>query len=599
MKILHFILAALTACSISLTAQAAVTASVNRNTVASGDTIQLRIQRDGSADGQPDIGPLKKDFDVLGSSSGSSVQIINGHMSTQTQISVLLAPKHDGKIQIPPLQWGGEQSAAIELTVGGSGGAAQAGAQGNTQGSTQPANDTAHVYLTTTLDQKQPYVQAAVVLTVRLYADQSLLQATLDLPASSDVLVKQLGKDTQSNETRNGRNYQIVERKYLLFPQRSGKLSLNGPVLDAQVQDSNNSSNDPFDSIFRQMPFGGMMNSTRPLRVHAKTVELNVLPRPASANGANWLPAQKVTFEETWRQDMTTMHVGEPLTRHLQITALGLTGVQLPDPNTFMSVPEGIKAYPDQATAADNPQGNAVLGSREQNIALIASLPGHYELPAVRLNWWDTLHNEKREITLPAHTLDVLPAAAGTSAVTMPPATSQPPLLLNQGAHASPIDPANPIEQPYRVANKQPWMWLSFALALLWLGTTAAWWRARQRVQPAQPGKVAAEKQPDNIQGGSAFKAFKRACRDNDPHAARQHLLAWAGTVWPAAPPLGLNELSRRLGEAKIVEGLRQLDRACYTGSAWHGAELAQNLSKPPEQATSTGKKHELPELYR
>jgi hypothetical protein len=594
MKNMHFRFAALIACGISLSAQAAVTATVNSNVVASGENIQLRIQRDGSADGQPDISPLKKDFDVLGSSSGSNVQIINGHMSTQTQITVLLAPKHDGKIQIPPLQWGGEQSAAIELTVGGSAGAAQ--------GNSQPANDSSHVYLTTTLDQKQPYVQAAVVLTVRLYTDQPLIQASLDLPASSDVLVKPLGKDTQLSETRNGRNYQIIERKYLLFPQRSGKLSLNGPVLDAQVQDNSNSGNDAFDSIFRQMPFGGMVGSTRPLRVHAKPVELNVLPRPASAGGANWLPAQKVTLEElgeTWRQDKATVHVGEPLTRHLHLDALGLTGAQLPDPNTFMPVPEGIKAYPDQATAADKPQGNTVLGSREQNIALIASRPGHYELPAVRLNWWDTLHNEKREITLPAHILDVLPAAAGTTAVTMPPANAEPSISPNQGAHASPIGTANPLEQSSRIAESQPWMWLSFALGLLWLGTTAAWWRARRHVQPAPPAKIAAEKMPLNSQGSSAFKGFKRACSDNDPHAARRHLLAWAGTVWPADTPLGLNELSRRLGDAKADGALRQLDRACYTGSVWHGAELARSMSAPPGKAAAKENKHTLPELYR
>jgi hypothetical protein len=577
---------------ISISAQAAVTASVNRNVISSGETIQLRIQRDGSADSQPDISPLKKDFDVLGSSSGSNVQIINGHMSTQMQITVLLSPKHAGKLQIPPLQWGNEQSAAIELAVGGSGGSAT---QGGAQGNTQAANDNAHVYLTTSLDQKQPYVQAAVVLTVCLYADQALYQASLDFPASSDVLVKPLGKDVQTNETRNGRNYQIIERKYLLFPQRSGKLSLNGPVLDAQVQDNN--ANDPFGNLFGRSPFGGIMNSTQPIRVHAKPVELNVLPRPASAGGGNWLPAQKVTLEETWRpdtsnQNMTTIHAGEPLTRHLQITALGLTGAQLPDPNAYMTVPEGIKAYPDQATIADNPQGSTVAGSREQNIALIANRPGRYELPAVRLIWWDTLHNEKREITLPAHTLNVLPAAVGTTTAMMPPANAEPSLLLNQSAQAGTL------EQTNNVTNKQPWMWLSFVFALLWLGSTAAWWRARQRVQLVQPAKIAAEKKPATTRGGSEVKAIKRACNNNDPQAARQHLLAWAGTIWPDTHPVGLNELSRKFDDAKLVEALRQLDRACYTGSAWNGEMLAQSLPNSPAAAVATENKHKMPELY-
>lgn len=577
------ILAALIACGISLSALAAVTAAVNRNAVASGETIQLRLQSDGSADGSPDLGPLKKDFDVLGSGSGSNVQIINGHMSSQKQVTILLSPKHDGKIQIPPLQWGGEQSAAIELTVGGSGSAAPQGAQA--------ANDASHVFLTTTLDQKQPYVQAAVVLTVRLYADQSLLQASLDLAANGDVLVKRLGKDMQSDETRNGRNYQVIERKYLLFPQRSGKLSLNGPVLDAQVPDTDN--NDPFGNLFGKMPFGGMMNSARSIRLHAKSIELNVLPRPAGATGANWLPAQKVTLEETWRPEAATMHVGEPLTRHLHLGALGLTGEQLPDLSAIMSVPNGIKAYPDQSGVTDNSQGETVLGSRDQDIALMAMRPGHYELPAVRLNWWDTLHNAMHEVTLPAHALDVLPALAGSTGATMTPSVNSEPSI--QTSHDA---QANAIEQPTKVANTLTWKWISLTLGLLWLGTATAWWRSRQRVQHSQPTKIVAEKQPDNVQSASAFKAFKRACRDNDPHAARQQLLAWASTVWPADTPHGLNELSRRLDDTKLVQAIRQLDRACYTGSAWHGEDLAQSLPAPPVQMTSPGNKHALPELY-
>lgn len=596
MKIRFYSVVTLLALGVSMSVQAAVTATVNTNVLAAGENLQLRIQRDGSADGQPDISALKKDFDVLGSSRGSNVQIINGHMSTQTQITVLLAPKHTGKIQIPPLQWGNEQSAAIELTVGGGGGAAQQGGgqgsgQGNGQRNGQAANENSHVYLTTSLDQKQPYVQAAVVLTVRLYADQALYQASLDFPASSDVLVKPLGKDVQTNETRNGRTYQIVERKYLLFPQRSGKLSLDGPVLDAQVPDTNN--NDPFDNVFRQMPFGGMVNSTRPIRVHAKPIELNVLPRPAGSSSAIWLPAQKVTLEENWRQDMSTIHVGEPLTRHFHIEALGLTGAQLPDPNSFMTVPEGIKAYPDQSTVTDNPQGNSVLGSRDQNIALIASRSGDFELPAVHLNWWDIAHHQQREITLPSHTLNVLPAIAGTGTVSMSPAVAEPAQLMNQGGGASSAGSAN------RISNNPVWMWLSFVLAILWLATAVAWWRARKFVPHAQPSDIVKNKQIETVHGGSEFKALKRACNDNDAHAARQHLLTWAGTVWPDAPPHGLNELSRNFNDAQLVAALRQLDRACYTGDAWDGTALAQTLPKAPEPAGKTDKKHKLPELYR
>jgi hypothetical protein len=575
----------------ALPALASVTATLDRNNIAPGESVQLRLQHDGTTDSEPDLGPLRQDFDVLGSSSGSSVQIINGHMSSQKQVTVLLSPKHDGKIRIPPLQWDGQQTAALELTVGGSGSSPSA-----SQGM-QTSGNASHIFLTATLDQKQPYVQAADVLTVRLYADQPIFQASLDLPASSDVLVKQLGKDKQSTELRNGRSYQVVERKYLLFPQRSGTLSLGGPVLDAQVQATG--SNDPFGNdpafgnIFGQMPLAGMLSSTRPIRLHGKNITLDVLKRPAAATGANWLPAQNVTLRETWRPDSGDIHVGDPLTRHLQLTALGLTGAQLPDLGSLMQVPDGIKTYPDQSKAKDAIQGDTVLGTRDQDIALIASRPGRFELPEVKLNWWDTVHNVQHVATLPARILDILPAAGGASAATLPPPANtvqskQPDLAAQTGAPA----------QAQQNARHMPWIWLSAVLALLWLGTASGWWYTRRRADPAHPGKTGDTSPAEVPSSAAAFKAFKSACLNNNPHAARKNLLAWAASAWPANPPAGLNELSRRLGGTELLEELRQLDRACYTDDAWHGSFLAKLLPAPPKPASSARNRNDLPALY-
>jgi hypothetical protein len=479
------------------------------------------------------------------------------------------------------LQWDGEQTAAIEVTVGGNAGATGQGGQ--------VASENEHVFLSSTLDQKQPYVQAAVMLTLRLYSDQSLYQASLDFPASSDVLVKQLGKDVQSNETRNGHTFQVIERKYLLFPQRSGKLSLNGPVLDAQVADS--SRNDAFmGGVFGQLQFPGMQNATRPIRVHAKNIELNVQARPAAASNGNWLPAQKVTLQESWKPDAASVHVGEPVTRHIHLTALGLTGGQLPELSTIMSVPEGIKAYPDQSSVADNTDGNTVLGSRDQDIALMASRAGHYELPEVKLQWWDTQHNSRHEVTLPAHAFDVLPATGGASTAILPPVLEVHADSIEQssGDHSAP---------GYSATNVRIWQWLSLVLALLWIGTAAAWWRARQSVFPKQK-KIALDKKPEIMQASVASKAFKRACNNNDATAARENLLAWAATQWADDAPAGLNELARRMTDANLAQELRLLDRACYTGSAWQGATLAQLVDKLPAPAVAAASKNSLPTLY-
>jgi hypothetical protein len=288
------------------------------------------------------------------------------------------------------------------------------------------------------------------------------------------------------------------------------------------------------------------------------------------------------------------MRVGEPLTRHLHLAALGLTGAQLPDPGSLMSLPDGIKAYPDQSKADEVVQGESVLGTRDEDIALIASRPGRFELPAVHLNWWDTINNIQHAVTLPARTIEILPAAPGSIAATLPPiATAQP---SNQ-----PDTPDLQAALPgaaAKTATTVPWTWVSLALALLWFGTLFAWWFTHRRASPTQQVPIKEQHAAAVPKAATSFKEFRDACRRNDAHEARKQLLAWAVSAWPGNPPAGLNELSRRLDDAATVVALRQLDRACYTGETWQGKSLAESLPTPPVLANSTAARQELPALY-
>ncbi|MDA8127954.1 MAG: BatD family protein [Betaproteobacteria bacterium] len=551
---------------------AAVTAQLEPTQVGAGEAVQLILRHDGHTGSQPDLGPLKQDFDVLGSSTGSSLQIVNGSMSAHTEIDLTLMPKRSGTLQVPPLQWDGQITPALTLTVSGNAAAAQPGSI--------PASGTQHVFLTTTLDQKQPYVQAAVTLTVRLYTDEPLYQASLELQPSNAVLVQQLGQDSQTSATRNGRSYRMIERKYLLFPQRSGRLRLDGPVLNAEVEDARG-GNDPFGanaffgSVFGRNPFGGMMGATRPLRVRADPLVLDVRPRPASGTGHDWLPAQKVTLAETWQPDSGPIHVGDPVTRHLHLEALGLTASQLPDLSVLMPLPDGLRAYPDQAKLNTGVQGDGVVGTRDQDIALIASRSGRYRIPPLHLSWWDTRRNLQREVDLPARTLTVLPGSGGVAASTAPPSqaagTPLPPAESAGRASGRPAAPESPL-----------WRWLSLGLGMLWLGTLAAWWASRRRRAPAsaKPVPAAAANAPS---AAGARKAFREACYANDPRAARRTLLDWARATWPHDPPLGLQALADRLGAAGPEPLLKELDRVCYAGGAWQGKALADALASLAE----------------
>ncbi|OIR06581.1 hypothetical protein GALL_111860 [mine drainage metagenome] len=582
--------------SLSLPASAAINAWLDHDQVNQGESVQLTLQHDGQTSSQPDLSPIKQDFAIVEQSSGSKIQIINGKMNSQVEVNLTLIPKHSGKLHIPALQWDGQSSQFLPLTVTSN---AEAAAQSGSAAKGTATANVPHIFITSTMDQKQPYVQAAVTLTTRLYVDEALYQASLELQPNNDVLVQQLGQDKQTTEVRNGNNYHVIERKYLLFPQRSGHIQLDGPILNAQVQDTS-SNNDPFgnsqlfNNAFGRNPFSGMLNTTKPVRIQGDSIVLNIRPRPASANAHDWLPATDVTLTENWQPNKEQIHVGDPITRHLQLSAEPLTATQLPDLSRLMQLPAGLRAYPDQPKLDTKVQGNSIIGNRDQDIAIIASKPGHYEIPAIHLFWWDTAKNMQKEIDLPARKIDVL---AGTAAISTETTTPIKDSILPTETRATP----SAVHLIQNAATNQVWMWLSLTFALLWLGTLAAWWRSS--AQRVATNKLTSDKQAVMSATSAprmteARQAFWQACRDNDPQAARRQLLDWARTTWPQDPPIGLKSLAERLDETTMKPLLSQLDRACYTNEAWQGAALLNLKKLSNQQRPVTQKMSELDSLY-
>ncbi len=584
-------------------AWAAFTASTDLTQLAAGESVQLTLQSDRSGSSEPDLAPLKKDFDILGQSTSNSLQIVNGSMSSQRQVRLVLAPRRSGLVEVPRLTWDGETSAAVALNVAanGAGGSAASGA-----GAGVPAEGVAHVFLTTSLDSLQPYVQSAVSLKVQLYSDKKLYQASLDLPGNADLLVRRLGEDVTTQETRNGRPYQVITRHYLLVPQRSGEIALDGPVLNAQVADVNKGQVDPIlERLFGQLQIEGGLNGTRPLRLRGDALKLVAQPRPPAGRSGDWLPAQQLTLDEAWGPADKVIAVGEPLTRHLRIAAVGQTASQLPDlVAALTTVPPGLKAHAEEAKRSDELQDGHVVGQREQDITLLADQPGRYQVPEMRLAWWDVVSNQRREAVLPAVTVDVVAAAsaasAGNSGAAVPPAEAQ--ALSGAAPTASSVasapDPAAGVT-PSTGSAAVDWIWVSAAFALLWLGTLGAWaWaHRRHRVGGGNPAPQPPTPAPA-VLATQARAAFQQACRSHAARDARNALIAWARATWPHDAPVGLNALARRLDNPALTALLRELDRACIADTAWNGDALARALPTLDSGGAQTQTAQELPGLY-
>jgi len=588
-RVAGILLGLLIGCAAAAPAPADVKASLDASQIATGDTVQLTLEHDGRTSGQPDLTPLRQDFDILGTSSSTSIELFNGSASEKTEVVLTLAPKATGILTIPSLSWGGEQSRPLTLTVTGPGGAGQPGTAGAT-----PA---AKVFIETSASPEQPYVEAVVHLTVRLFTSEMLYHADLEMPESGAVVVKQVGADQSGNTERNGQTYRVITRQYVLFPLHSGKLTLQGPVLNAEVAVNESPSgfgNSPFGGFF-----GGLLRTVRPITVQGDPLVLSVQPRPAGAVGSYWLPASDVALNAAWNPTRLSAPAGDPITLDIDLRATGLTAAQLPDLSSLLSVPSGLKSYPDQPKLVDSMQDGKLVGDRDQTVALMADSPGHYTIPALTVKWWDTLHNQPRTVTLPARTLSILPPPGSTTAsVSATPASA--PLLST----AQPVPPATasrhapaPVAAQKQASAPAPWKWISIGLAVIWLATLGAWFWSRsgsRRAHAAAPGPTRGggppgprQPPPDPAKERAAFRA---ACEANDARAARAHLIAWAAALW-GSPPAGINAVAARISDTTVAELLRDLDRACYAGGGWQGSPLAAALADLPVPPGRAGRR--------
>lgn len=580
------------ALALSLPAHAALHATVDNQQVAPGDTVQLTLTHDGQTSSRPNLAPLKQDFDIVGTSSSSQVQIINGKVNSVTALEVSLAPKHAGKVTIPALNWDSDTSQPVTLNV-----TANAGSGTNSGGANAAAPG--KVFLETDVDTRSPYVQAAVHVTVRVYAAVPLSHADLQFEDTNAALVRDVGTDAVNNVEKNGLSYQVVTRQYLVFPQHSGQVSIPGPTLSGNIPDRSRAlgAADPFAGVFGNSPFAGMMGTLKPIRVHGDPIVLNVQPRPDAANSSYWLPARNVSLQAHWNPASLEAHVGDPVTLDLKLQAEGLTAAQLPDLSTLLRQPSSLKAYPDQPNLKDTTQGSEIVGTRDQSIALIADQAGHFTIPELHVTWWDTHANQAREVTLAAQTLTIQPAPGSAPVQTQAQQPASSGATSQNSRPPPPHDTTRP--QPAGPAES-PWKWVSAGLGLLWLVTLGAWLLTRNRRSVPTAPEAAREDANAVANASQARSAFLAACRANDAAAARRNLLLWANAKWSGPRIQGLNALAKLLGDPGITPLLQALDRACYAQDSWNGSELANALPdlKLPKRA-SPPRTRELAPLYR
>ncbi|GAA3979352.1 hypothetical protein GCM10022278_39840 [Allohahella marinimesophila] len=457
-----------------------LTASVDRNELALGETVQLTISSKLDASlgislfnlntldiDSPEVSVLEEDFEILDRQQNYRVQFENNVNNSLVAWTYTLSPKRAGDITIPALSLEDESTDPIELKV--------------SDAPKNPADSDLMVEMT--IDKESAYVGEQMLLTVKLLYSNELVDGQLAHPNVKGALFRQLEKQKEYNQTRAGKRFEVVERQYAVFAEDSGELTI--PAVK-------------FSGRFVNRRFGRGNYET----VTSPPVSVDIKDPPARFSGSTWLPAMGFSVSESYEPDTAKLQVGESVTRTITLQGLGLESATLPPID--VDTPDGVRLYPGQSETSEEVHAAGITGVRTQEYALIATRPGRFVLPEIRIPWWDVVNDEQRVAILPERVLEVSGSGSGEAALAPPPISDSAESDAERQTVTAP-DSATPGEATAAGEYSRFWPLLSLILAILCLGLGWLAWHYRQRALQAPH-----EKAPGTREGLSVQQQWAR-----------------------------------------------------------------------------------------
>lgn len=525
----------------------ALTAQPDRQLLPLNETLRLEIRSNKGGDlDDMDLSAIETHFTILSRSSQSSFSIINGRTESVKSLNLILAPRQIGSSLIPSLSHQGEKSRPVKIKVIK---AAPVASKMQDQS----------VFVESEIDKHSLIVGEQLLYTLRIFYRVQLNNAEIGNFELDDVDITML-EDKSYQRTVGGIQYNVAEKRYALFFQQAGEITLPGQQLTALINTRSRG----------RLGFDPFSRGTE-LRLASKPQTVTVKEKPV-ARGKHWLPSPEVKITERWPSNNDTLKVGEPITRRIEIRAKGVTAEQLPE--ITISTIDGLNQYPEKPAFTNQEWLGGIAGKRTDTVAIIPTRPGRYTLPSISLPWWNTEKSQWETAILRERTINVVPGttASGSSttdatsnelAVDLTPLTSQESLeradsLQNHSDHKSKL---------------MQWRIIAAICSIGWL-LTVCWFtvfRPRNGQSTMDQGNEAIKPSLTTLK--QSKKALLNACKANDAQLAKQQLQLWLTQLGQQSNAIrkGAGKIDERTNPEKVLAqlGSPSLNSAATALNAW------------------------------
>jgi len=331
------------------------------------------------------------------------------------------------------------------------------------------------------------------------------------------------------NETINGITYAGIRRTYVIVPQREGTFVL--PPVPITFQ------------------YAAVPGQPSPGSVTLPPQKFDVLLPPGAKTAEGALPVARVTIKQQVEGLTKPLHVGDAITRTVEIFAEHTQSMMIPPP-TF-TAPAGVRVYRKDPQLSDvTDQQGQFLGGRRVDVATyLFDRRGAYTLPEISVSWFDPRANRAQLARAPDFQVSVVRSSKPATALA--PAPGKPIDWLPSLALASAV--------------------ILGILAISWL--TPRW---AKRARAFLAARRAAQRESE----GAYFARLLAACRSNDPAQSYVSLGCWVRRAGSAS----IGDYLQTADDDELRKRVTALEHCLYScapqSDKWTGIPLATALER-------------------
>lgn len=237
------------------------------------------------------------------------------------------------------------------------------------------------IHLVAEVSKSNPYLNEPVSVVYKLYVAENTgvrNWSELDSPRYNDFWSQNIEvKGLKVKEGKyKGENYRyVVLKKAVLYPQKTGMLSIEPLTLDVLVEVPSK----------RRDVFGRLMTSTANRTVTAGKRTINVKPLPTQGKPTNFSGAVG-TFDFNIKSNKKTLDATEAFDVTIEVSGKGnLKLFKLPRPN----LPSALEVYEPEHEENVITNLSGMQGSISDRYTVVPNAQGQYPIPSVAFSYFD------------------------------------------------------------------------------------------------------------------------------------------------------------------------------------------------------------------